>query len=469
VVALFDASLSMQWDKLERSYAALAKLLTSLTAADQFDLFTFNSTVQRFGTAPSAGGAENVEKALAWLKDQPLRGTTNLSAALEAALNAAPENAAIVLFTDGGASEGEVRSGRIAAAYAAKWAASKKPRTFVFAAGDDANTNLLRTLARNDGVLETVGATESLDFKLNAFLSKLQRRPVAGLRLTAEANLFDVYPLQEQTYDGSEAAWVGRYRNASRTNFAAGGSSAAVSLPASEVSHPQVPRNWAKARVDALLEKIDRDGEDKATIDEIIRLSRKYKFVTPYTSFLAAPRALLRPRLIRPGDPVLRVHTDKLISSVVAVFPFGLVKPLKFLAEEDVWQTRFLAPVDMPDGTHPVHLILRDKNGKTYKEARTFVILSKPPIVRGKLDKKTYRAGETVLLSVGASAATRTISARMYGAAPVALRWNESAKTNTGKIVLPRGLAPGRYTITITAEDMAHNIGSQEVALDVLP
>jgi len=469
VVALFDASLSMQWDKLERSYAALTKLLTSLTAADRFDLFTFNSSVNRFGGSASAGGPENAEKALAWLKDQPLRGTTNLSAALEAALAAAPENAAIVLFTDGGASEGEIRSGRIAASYASKWAASKKPRTFVFAVGDDANTNLLRALARNDGVLETVGSTEALDFKLNAFLSKLQRRPVAGMRLATDANLFDVYPLQEQTYDGSEAAWVGRYRNAARTNFSSGGATLAVALPASETSHPQVPRNWAKARVDALLEKIDRDGEDRATIDEIIRLSRKYKFVTPYTSFLAAPRALLRPRLIRPGDPVLRVHTDKLISSVVAVFPFGLVKPLKFLAEEDVWQTRFLAPVDMTDGTHPVQLVLRDKHGKTYKETRTFVILSKPPIVRAKLDKKSYRAGETVQLSVGASAATRTISARMYGAAPVALRWNESAKTNTGRIVLPAAIAPGRYTITITAEDMAHNIGSQEVALDVLP
>ena len=31
-------------------------------------------------------------------------------------------------------------------------------------------------------------------------------------------------------------------------------------------------------------------------VGEIIRLARRYKFVTPYTSFLAAPRALLRNR-----------------------------------------------------------------------------------------------------------------------------------------------------------------------------
>ncbi len=69
-------------------------------------------------------------------------------------------------------------------------------------------------------------------------------------------------------------------------------------LPRESADHPQLPRLWARARVDALLEKIERDGEDQATVDEIIRLARKYKFVTPYTSFLAVPRALLRPRVI---------------------------------------------------------------------------------------------------------------------------------------------------------------------------
>ncbi len=96
--------------------------------------------------------------------------------------------------------------------------------------------------------------------------------------------------------------------------------------------------------MDALLAKIERDGEDQATIDEIIGLARKYKFVTPYTSFLAVPRALLRPRVIRPGDPILRVKTDESIVSVTALFPFGLVQPLRYLFTEDIWQTRFLAP-----------------------------------------------------------------------------------------------------------------------------
>jgi len=42
VVALFDTSLSMQWEKLERSYRALEGLLHALRPADRFDLLLFN-------------------------------------------------------------------------------------------------------------------------------------------------------------------------------------------------------------------------------------------------------------------------------------------------------------------------------------------------------------------------------------------------------------------------------------------
>ena len=242
-----------------------------------------------------------------------------------------------------------------------------------------------------------------------------------------------------------------------------------ANLPRESFDHPQLPRLWARARVDALLEKIERKGEDQATIDEIIRLARQYKFVTPYTSFLAVPRALLRPRVIRPGDPILRVKTDESIVSVVALFPFGLVQPLRYLSAEDVWQTRFLAPTDMQDGTYTVRLILRDQVGHTYREAKTFVIASKPPAVQVKLDRKSFQRGQTMDLKSSASANTRTLVARMDGAVPVALHWDAKAGANTGIFAIPEQAIPGTYKLTVTAEDIAHNIGTQEVQIEVLP
>ena len=482
VIALFDNSLSMQWEKLERSFQALEALLRSLRPGDRFNLLVFNSEVKPFETAPVAASRANIERAIGFVQGSSIQGGTNLQRGLQAALEqaGAGENY-MVLVTDGGANEGTAHSGRLASWYASAWnriPAERRPHTFAFAVGDDANLPLLRMLARNGGLVEWVRSTEPVDFKLKAFLSAIGQEPARELALSVSpmTETSWVYPLQESSFSGSVASWVGQYEqplpaavfslrgDLSGAPYAA---NATAPLPARSLDHAALPRTWARARVDALLEKIAREGETRASIDEIIRLSRQYKFVTPYTSFLAVPRALLRPRVIRPGDPVLRVRADASIVSVTALFPFGLIKPLRHLSDEDIWQTRFLAPTDMSDGTYEVRLIMRDRDGHVYRESKSFVIASKPPVVRVKTDKPRYRSGEPVRLQVQASGMTRTITARLYGAMPVSLHWNTASAANTGELVVPDGMAPGQYTVHVTAEDIAHNIGTGEVSLEV--
>jgi Ca-activated chloride channel family protein len=486
VIILFDTSLSMQWEKLERSFRALEALLRSLAPADRFNLLLYNTERTWFREQPVAAEPTTVEAALEFVRQSGLRGGTDLERALSAALGPAGNGGKdryVVLLGDGNATRGTVHSARLASWYAAKLKAlpeGLRPRTYLFAVGDDANLPLLRMLRGETGWLEWVRSTEPIDFKLASFLDKMGRNPLAQLRLTATpaANFDLIYPLEEVVFAGSEGAWVGLYKQPARaTEFKVHGVRdgsalelrAKASLPAEDLEHPGLPRTWAKARVDALLAKIERDGEDRATVDEIIRLARKYKFVTPYTSFLAAPRALLRPRVIRPGDPVLRVRTDSSIRSVVALFPFGLIKKLRYLAHEDIWQTRFLAPPHMADGTYPVRLILRDRAGHVYREAKSFVIASQPPVVRVNLEKPKVRRGEALRLRVRASEKTRTIVARMYGVPPVYLAWNHKMGVNTGELFIPPDLPAGPYRIFVTAEDIAHNVGRGEVTVEVLP
>ena len=487
VVVLFDTSLSMQWEKLERSYQAFETLVHMLRPSDRFNLVLFNAQTQLFQPAPVAADGTAVQKAVDFIRGSRLRGGTDLQRAIQAGLQqssaSGASNTYLVILSDGGATRGPIRNGELAAWYASAWKQlpeGQRPRTYILAVGDDANLPLFRMMARQDGVLEHVLSTEPMDFKLNSFLSKIGRSPIGQLQLSVvpENAVDSVYPLHDATFSGALASWVGRYKEAQKgVSFSASsvrdGSraemAAKVDLPRESLDHPQLPRLWARARVDALLEKIEREGEDQATIDEIIRLARQYKFVTPYTSFLAAPRALLRPRVIRPGDPVLRVKTDESIKSVVALFPFGLVQPLRYLSSEDTWQTRFLAPDDMQDGTYTVRLILRDGLGHTYRESKTFVIASRPPIVRIQLDHKRFQRGQAIHLRVNASQSTRTLVARLDGAAPVELKWDAKASASTGDLVIPEQTIPGSYKLTVTAEDIAHNIGTQEVPIEVLP
>lgn len=487
MIILLDVSLSMQWEKLERSYEALETLLRALKPQDSFDVILFNTGTRNFSAQPVAAGETQVQHALDFVRASKLRGGTDVLAALKAGLQQCALQTSgskyLVLISDGGATRGPIANRTIAARYAQAWKKlpeAARPRTFIFGVGDDANAPLLRILAQNNGVFEQVLSTEPMEFKLNAFLSKIGKAPISNLSMmpATDAGTQMVYALDSTAYPGSVAGWVGQYRQAQKNvEFTIRGDRngspfkilKTADLPERSLEHPQLPRLWARARVDALLAKIEEHGEEEATIGEIIRLAREYKFVTPYTSFLAVPRALLRPRVIRPGDPVLRVKTNGRFASVTALLPFGLVQPLRYLADEDIWETRFYVPENMQDGTYPVRLILRDESGRVYRESKTFVILSKPPVIHIRLARTQFRRGETVGLKVSASASTRRLVARLEGAAPVELRWDGRTGVDTGELAIPQQEIPGVYQLTVTGEDIAHNIGSQAVQVEVLP
>src|SRR5882724_6149051 len=220
LVILFDTSLSMQWEKLERSYQALESLLRTLRPSDRFNLLLFNNQVQTFQTSPVAADPANVQRALDFVRSSKLRGGTDLQRVLQAGLQqcsvSGVSGAYVVLLSDGGATRGPIQNGKLATWYAENWRRlpeAQRPRTYVFGVGDDANLPLLTVLARQDGLLEHVLSTEPADFKLSSFLSKIGRSPVGQLKLTVspEAAVDAVYPLQDSAFSGSLASWVGRY------------------------------------------------------------------------------------------------------------------------------------------------------------------------------------------------------------------------------------------------------------------
>jgi Ca-activated chloride channel homolog len=59
--------------------------------------------------------------------------------------------------------------------------------------------------------------------------------------------------------------------------------------------------------------------------------------------------------------------------------------------------------------------------------------------------------------------------ARLEGADSAFLHWNQREGANTGEIVVPANLPVGSYPLTVTAEDVAHNTGSQEVQIEIVP
>jgi len=483
IILLLDTSLSMYGEKLKRAVEALDYFLHSLTPEDKFDLILFSDEPSVLSGAPLAGTPANVERALEFIKASSLSGGTDLQKALTKSIAVAGTFPAgehsIVLVSDANPTMGTRNLKQIVQALNSK-ASAAPARVFAFGLGSDANGTLLESLAKaGHGYFARARETEDITTALKIFFEHVGSLSIEDLHLTSaeQNNLYQVYATGDYSFDRSSLAFVGRYkRPALKTTISLGGHygtaainlSRTVALPELADTHEHLPRLWARARVDALLREMDLNGEREDYIAEIIYLSEKYKFVTPYTAFIAAPRALLRPRLIQPGDPVLRVKTDESINAVFVVLPFGETLPLKFLPGEKVWEVRFLAPAWMPDGSYRCRLLLTDKNGNGYQEEKSFVIDSHAPKLNARVGSQTVRAGDDVQLRVGADSDTFRLVARMYGAQPVQLFWSNKEQTNVGNLRIPPGLAAGRYTLVISAEDLAHNQSSTEIQMEVL-
>lgn len=485
ILVMLDTSLSMNWEKLDSAYEMTEGLLRSLTPQDSFNLVLFNDDVLALGDKAVDARSDQIERALSFIKSSYLSGGTDLGAALERAAKLSkdmPSNKerSIVMITDGNMTLSTTRTKAVVERFQKANDAGPKARLYVFGIGSDTNIRLLGELARaSRGYFDWARETEDLSFKMKSFVSKIGRNPIDSLKLQNpdSTNFYQVYPDYEATaYDSTRLGFVGRYRRPGPAALTISGNATGkpvrlteqVTLPERDDTHSHIPRLWARARVDALLREIALNGETKEAIDEIIALSKKYKFVTPYTSFLAAPRSLLRPRVIRPGDPVLKVRTDESITQVTAVFPFGLTKRLEYLKDEGVWETRFIAPREMTDGVYRCRLILIDRHGRAYQEDKSFVIDSRPPRLQASVGTDVARAGEDLMITVRADSDTRRIAARIFGSLPIPIVWDAKAKANVGYLRIPAGLPSGSYTIQVTAEDFAHNSSVTEVTIEII-
>ena len=487
VLLLLDTSLSMHGEKLSRAVEAIDFFLHSLGPRDQFNLILFNDRVEPLSPNPLPATTDNVERALGFVKNSTLGGGTDLNQALLKAVELASAFPAgersVALISDANPTLKTVGVKRISQAFDQANASDARPRTrlFALAVGADANRSLLEELTRKcKGYFAEARETEDISTQLKIIFARMGSPSIDGLQFTASdpKNFSHIYALQSpHGFDGSSAAFVGRYNKPSpdfevkiegRRGDRGVVVSRQVSLPELETAHDHLPRLWARARVDALIYEMNLNGEREDYISEIIRLSQKYRFVTPYTAFLAAPRSLLRPRVIQPGDPVIRVKTDPSIKSVFAVLPFGESLPLKYLAGEGVWEVRFFAPAWMPDGTYRCRLLMTDKQGNGYQEEKSFVVDSRAPRLSFVAQSQSVRAGDELLVRVNADRDAMRIVAKIYGAQPVQLAWSEKEKANVGRLRVPSGLASGQYTLTVSAEDFAHNQSSVESQITVI-
>ena len=469
---LFDTSLGHRWSGLETAYGYLLRVLEAMGPEDRFVLVPFDRAPAEDAELQPATAAAR-QAALEKLRARLLRPGSDVPKALTAGRKLVGKGGRLLLLTDGpsGVSAQALTSG-----------ASGLP-LFVALTGEETR-EAYRVAATGVLIPGTTDLEANLFFK--RVLGPVEKpKPEKTSKVTDEApftvtggepGLRDIYPVMVQpAAPGSLSGWIGRYANpqpelqwaVSTTLLPAESKVLSAPLPERALDARDLPRRWARARVDYLLARIEAEGEKREWIEEIIALSKRYKFVTPYTAFLAAPRSLLRPRRIQPGDPVLRVECDPGIVSATALFPFGLRLPLVRRPASNLWEGRFLVPEGLKDGRYTVRVLLRDKGGARLSESKAFVLDGRSPSVRPEIPARA-RAGEPLRVAVRTDEDVILLSARLGEGAPVPLRWDDAAKRSVGTIPLPVSLR-GPQEIVFEAVDAAKNHGFARATVEVMP
>jgi Ca-activated chloride channel homolog len=298
VMLVLDTSGSMEGEKLEQAQEALSFVLNYLHPEDRFNIVQFSTSTHTFADRmmPASVAQEGID----FVQQFRAEGSTDINRAMLEAMDAltdanAERPGVLIFLTDGLPTAGVVETDLIL--NSVKQAADANVRVFTFGLGDDVDTFLLDTMARDlRGASAYVRPDERIDEQVSTFYAKISTPVLSDINLDIDGVwVEDVFPYPlPDLFAGSQLVLVGRYRS---------GGSAAVTISGTVNGRRQsylyddlrfsreggddfLPRLWATRQIGYLLNQIRLHGEEREMVEEIVDLSIRYGIITPYTSFL---------------------------------------------------------------------------------------------------------------------------------------------------------------------------------------
>jgi Ca-activated chloride channel family protein len=301
-----DVSGSMRGQKMEQARAAGRQMLASLGPQDRFRIIDFSTDVRTFASGFTTATRRNIDEANRYLDDLRPEGSTNISGALEEALQASVDDARmpIVFFvTDGEPTVGERNADRIAAL------ASRlrgRARVFTFGVGSDVNAALVEQLAVDGrGTAQFVRPDESVERAVSLVASRITTPVVTDVRIRTEGvRLTKMHPtLPADIFAGQDLILFARVTGNGDGRVIVEGRTAdgpvtwteRVRFPERERRNSFVARLWATQRTGWLSAERRRNGPSPELDDELRDLGTRYGIPTELSSYLVLEPGMQTP------------------------------------------------------------------------------------------------------------------------------------------------------------------------------
>ena len=300
IVFVLDVSGSMSGEKLRQAKEAVNFCIDNLNREDYFNIIAFSTGTEVLHRVMMSANSANIRKAKEFVNALKARGGTAIDEALTVALekletkdSTAPNM--ILFLTDGLPTVGETNIERILKNTTAS-NKNVRARTFIFGVGYDVDTHLLDKLANdNHGVSSYVRPEENIEVKVSNLYEKIDNPVLTDLSINWRISAYDIYPQNlPDLFRGSQLLIVGRYKGSGHKavelfGFSEGNKqsfSFDATFKRETTKNDYIPRLWASRKIGFLLDEIRLQGQNKELVDEVVKLSKEYGIMTPYTSFL---------------------------------------------------------------------------------------------------------------------------------------------------------------------------------------
>lgn len=301
IVFIIDRSGSMAGSKIEQSRKAMQYVLENLNENDMFNIVGYDDRILPFANQLMPNTKENQESAMEYVSLLNSGGGTNIHEALETGLGYFTHNEMpnyVLFLTDGLPTAGNTTEADIVG-HSVAWN-EHGARMFVFGVGNDVNARLLDRLAlEHGGKVEYVQPNEDIEASVASLYGAISDPVLTDIYVEFQGvSVSEVYPQRvPDMFKGGQLVLSGKYKGSGEGKVIitgmSGGKRQTFEFPVSfndhrdPQTHSYVEKVWASKRVADLITQIDQNGQNQELVDELIKLSKEYGILTPYTSFLA--------------------------------------------------------------------------------------------------------------------------------------------------------------------------------------